>query len=96
VLSVCEEAIQRVASGMGGRVVAPLLLQLVEQSYAHNDWKYRRAAVAAVTRLSEGTVQTFVKSYYDVSVQFLLRALNDPCQIVRYEAAQVQYYFNWC
>jgi hypothetical protein len=87
---VGEEAIQRISGGLGLRVVAPILFQAVDQFSSNaTSWKHRRAAVAAVSRLSSGTTTTFVKAYFETSTQFLLRSLSDPCQIVRYEAVDV-------
>ena len=44
--SVGEEAIERAAAGMGGRIVAPLVLAHVQKYIVNPDWKHRRAAVA--------------------------------------------------
>ena len=52
--AVGEEALERAAAGMGGRVVAPPLLALVQQFMGRPDWQHRRAAVAGLARLAEG------------------------------------------
>ena len=85
---VGEEAIERAAQGMGGRVLGPVVLNLV-QSYSQNsDWTYRRAAVAALCRLAEGSTSAF-KSYFDQALQFLLTTITtDPSARVRYQAAE--------
>ena len=51
---VGEEAIERVAAGMGGRLVIPPVLSAIQQFIPVADWKKRRAAVAALCRLAEG------------------------------------------
>ena len=87
--TVGELTIERVCTGLGGRVVAVAVLTHVEQFFARPEWVYRRAAVAAVARLAEGCAALFLKSYFDISLQFLSRAIVDASPIVRFEAMQV-------
>lgn len=76
---------------MGGRIVVPEVLKLVE-TYSNNaSWKYRRAAVAGVNRLAEGCPQYFEKNYLPLSKQFLSKTIADPSPIVKYEVIQVSY-----
>ncbi len=71
-------------------MVAGAVLALVEQFSGRPEWTYRRAAVAAVSRLAEGCAQLFLKSYFEVSLQFLSRFIADSSAIVRFEALQVR------
>ncbi len=84
-----EESIERIASGMGGRVLAPEILKYAEIFSSHANWKYRRAAVASVCRLAEGCVTYFEKNYFALSLQFLNKMLMDSSPIVKYEVIQV-------
>jgi len=85
--SAGEDAIERMASGMGGRTLAEPVLGLVTQYFGHGDWKYRRAAVAGLTRLAEGAAQVFQPNL-DTTLQFLCAAIADASHRVRYEAIQ--------
>lgn len=82
---VGEEAIERVAAGMGGRTFAPVVFSLVAQYMGDARWLHRRAAVAAMGRLAEGCAQMFVKSYMEPAIDLLAKALSDPSPIVLYE-----------
>jgi len=84
---VGEEALERAAAGMGGRMLAPTILSLCQQFAGHAKWTYRRAAVAALCRLAEGSSATF-KNYFDQSVQYLIGALQDASARVRYQAVE--------
>ena len=85
--SAGDDAIERMASGMGGRTLAEPVLGLVQQFYGQSDWKYRRAAIAGLTRLAEGSTQVF-KPHYETALQFICAAVSDPSPRVRYEAIQ--------
>ena len=78
-----DEAIERVASGMGGRVVAEPVLTIVQQYSTH-----RLAAIAGLCRLAEGSTKVFKKYLVD-ALPFLSAALQDPSARVKYEGIQV-------
>lgn len=84
-----EESVERLASGLGGRMVAPEVLKHVETYSGHQQWKYRVAAVVAVSRLIEGCPQYFEKNYLVLAKQFYCKMLQDPSPIVKYEVIQV-------
>lgn len=86
--SVGEEAIERMAAGMGGKNLAPLVFSQV-QAYAANGQSapHRRAAVAAMSRLGEGAPKVF-KGYLKSALDFLLPALSDSSPRVQYQAIQ--------
>jgi len=55
-----EEALERAASGLGGRMVVPTALPLIQQfasMTASTSWRNRRAALAAIGRLAEGCTE---------------------------------------
>lgn len=84
-----EEAIERVASGLGGRVVSPIVLPAVQQFAMSADWKHRRAAVAALLRLAEGLEAGF-QPYLNESISYYSKTITeDPSWRVRYEAIEV-------
>ena len=86
--AVGEEAIERVASGVGGRSVGPHVISAVEQYASSEDPTYRRAAIAALSRLSEGSSKIFQKSYLTSTFDFLSSALQDQSQRVQFQALQ--------
>lgn len=85
--SAGEDAIERMAAGMGGRTLAEPVLGLVSQYFSQSNWKYRRAAVAGLTRLAEGATQVF-QPHLETTLQFLCAAISDASHRVRYEAIQ--------
>jgi hypothetical protein len=86
--AVGESAIERAALGVGGKTVAPLVFSQVTL-YASNtsDSRYRRAAVAAICRLAEGSAASF-KPYLGNAIDFFASALRDTSPRVIYEAIQ--------
>lgn len=86
---VGDEAIERVATGLGGKSIAEPILALVQQfSAAGQDYKHRRAAVAALCRLAEGSAK-FFKKYMAQALAFLTASLQDASSRVKYEGIQV-------
>jgi hypothetical protein len=86
---VGDEAMERIATGLGGKSVSEIVLTRVQGYLSNNkEWKYRRAAVAAVCRLAEGSSKHFVK-YLTSVIGFLTNCLQDPSVRVQYEAIQV-------
>lgn len=83
-----EEALERLANGIGGKTIAPVILNYVQQYMSHANFKYRRGAVSAVCRLAEGSKKFFEKEYLMISLDFILQALNDPSPVVQYQAIQ--------
>lgn len=85
--SAGEEAVERLAAGLGGRVAVEPVLRLVQTYSSSSSWRSRRAALAGLTRLAEGCAQHF-KDCLEQAVGFLAAALQDSCARVRYEAIQ--------
>lgn len=84
---VAEEALERIAAGLGGKVVLPIAMPILQSFAGSQDWKHRRAAVAAMARLAEGTTKLF-QPYLSASCDFLASSLGDSSFRVHYEAAQ--------
>jgi hypothetical protein len=85
--AVGDEAIERVAAGMGGKAVAEPVLSIVQMYAADSQWQRRRAAVAGLGRLAEGSTKHF-KKFYNQAVDFLVKAVQDPSHRVKFEAIQ--------
>ena len=83
---VGEEAIERVAACMA-KNIAPLVFEAVTQFTGRSEWTHRRAAIAALARLAEGS-SSFFKGYLQPAVQMVGAALSDPSQRVQYQAIQ--------
>jgi hypothetical protein len=83
-----EEAIERASNGIGGKLIFPLVLGIVQQYSSNPNYAHRRGAVAAVSRLAEGAKVLFKKDYFKMSQSFLLQALNDHSPRVQYQAIQ--------
>ena len=65
------------------------MLKLIESYSAHaSSWQHRRASVAGLHRLAEGSPQYFEKNYLGLAKQFLMKMVGDPSPIVKYEVAQ--------
>lgn len=84
---VGEEAIERVAAGLGGKVVIPMVMPLAQAFATNVQWNYRRAAVSAITRLAEGCSKQF-QTYIPTCCDFLLVSLQDTSFRVQFEAEQ--------
>ncbi len=84
---VGEEAIERAAAGMGSRVLAPPTLAKVTQYSSSASSMQRRAAVAGLCRLAEGSPNAF-KAYFEQSLSFLTGAVRDASPRVQYQAIE--------
>ena len=84
---VGEDAIERAAAGMGGRVLSPIIFQAAQDWIQSPEWRRRRAAVVSVVRLAEGSVEVF-KSHLPNALNYLETALADASPRVQYEAVQ--------
>ena len=82
-----EEAIERAAAGIG-RALVPPVIQVVQEFSSNPDARYRRAAVAALARLAEGTTDIFKKEYFEASLPFFQTCLSDSSPRVQYQAIQ--------
>lgn len=85
---VGEEAIERLTTGLGGKIMIPLVAELVQQYAQSQDSKHRRASVAALVRLAEGATSSF-KSSLENSINLLSVLANDSSLRVQYEIINV-------
>ena len=49
-----EQAFDRLARAIGGKVLFPLLMPLAEQALSSQDWKMRRSGLTAIALTAEG------------------------------------------
>lgn len=85
---VGEEAIERAAAGMGGKFVAPHVMNAVSSHFVSPQAESRRAAIAAMHRLVEGSAK-FFKPHLTNAVDVLSTAINDISPRVQFEAIQM-------
>lgn len=83
---VAEAALDRLACGLGGKIILPLVTANVPQMLASHDWKQRHAALMALSAIGEGChkqMETILPEIMDGGV---LRFLQDPHPRVRFAA----------
>ncbi|EFN77942.1 Importin-5 [Harpegnathos saltator] len=82
---VAESALDRLACGLGGKTVLPLIVQNIPTMLSNSDWKYRHAALMAISAIGEGChkqMEALLPQIMDGVIQYL----QDPHPRVRYAA----------
>uniref|UniRef100_W5M780 Karyopherin (importin) beta 3 n=1 Tax=Lepisosteus oculatus TaxID=7918 RepID=W5M780_LEPOC len=80
-----ESALDRIACGLGGKVVLPMIKQHIMQMLQNPDWKYRHAGLMALSAIGEGCHQQ-MEAILNEIVSFVLLFCQDPHPRVRYAA----------
>uniref|UniRef100_A0A4W3GRT8 Karyopherin (importin) beta 3 n=1 Tax=Callorhinchus milii TaxID=7868 RepID=A0A4W3GRT8_CALMI len=80
-----ESALDRIACGLGGKVVLPLIKEHIMQMLQNPEWKYRHAGLMALSAIGEGCHQQ-MEGILNEIVNFVLMFLQDPHPRVRYAA----------
>uniref|UniRef100_A0AAY4B7J7 TOG domain-containing protein n=1 Tax=Denticeps clupeoides TaxID=299321 RepID=A0AAY4B7J7_9TELE len=80
-----ESALDRIACGLGGKIVLPMIKQHIMQMLQNPDWKYRHAGLMALSAIGEGCHQQ-MESILNEIVNFVLLFCQDPHPRVRYAA----------
>jgi len=80
-----ETSLDRLACSVGGKTVLPLVLNNITLKLQNADWKYRSAALMAVSAIGEGCHDQMLPLLKEM-VDGLLPFLNDPHPRVRYAA----------
>uniref|UniRef100_A0AAY5F0B9 TOG domain-containing protein n=1 Tax=Electrophorus electricus TaxID=8005 RepID=A0AAY5F0B9_ELEEL len=80
-----ESALDRVACGLGGKMVLPMIKQHIMQMLQNPDWRYRHAGLMALSAIGEGCHQQ-MESILNEIVSFVLLFCQDPHPRVRYAA----------
>ncbi|XP_016093462.1 importin-5-like [Sinocyclocheilus grahami] len=80
-----ESALDRIACGLGGKIVLPMIKQHIMQMLQNPDWKYRHAGLMALSAIGEGCHQQMEAILSEI-VSFVLLFCQDPHPRVRYAA----------
>ncbi|KAM9319984.1 importin-5 [Gastrophryne carolinensis] len=80
-----ESALDRMACGLGGKIVLPMIKEHIMQMLQNPNWKYRHAGLMALSAIGEGCHQQ-MESILNEMVNFVLLFLQDPHPRVRYAA----------
>lgn len=80
-----ESALDRMACALGGKTMLPHILSNVPQMLQNNDWRYRHAALMAISACGEGCHQQMETMLGNV-LEAILPFLKDPHPRVRYAA----------
>ncbi|XP_066591327.1 importin-5 [Prorops nasuta] len=82
---VAESALDRLACGLGGKTMLPLIVQNIPSMLSNSDWMYRHAALMAISAVGEGChkqMEAILPQIMDGVIQYL----QDPHPRVRYAA----------
>ncbi|XP_078038874.1 karyopherin beta 3 [Augochlora pura] len=82
---VAESALDRLACGLGGKTMLPLIIQNVPQMLHNSDWKYRHAALMAISAVGEGCHKQ-MEAIVPQIMEGVIEYLQDPHPRVRYAA----------
>ncbi|XP_023601082.1 ran-binding protein 6 isoform X2 [Myotis lucifugus] len=77
-----ESALDRLACGLGGKLVLPITKEHIMQMLQSPDWKYRHAGLMALSAIGEGCHQQ-MEPILDEMVNSVLLFLQDPHPRVR-------------
>jgi len=80
-----ESSLDRFTCGLGGKVVLPHIISTIPPMLQHEDWRYRHAALMAVSAIAEGCVKQLEPLLASV-VDSILPFLEDPHPRVRHAA----------
>ncbi|CAH0556676.1 unnamed protein product [Brassicogethes aeneus] len=83
---VAEAALDRLACGLGGKIILPLVTASVPAMLASPDWKPRHAALMALSAIGEGCHKQMEAILSEIMDGGVLRYLQDPHPRVRYAA----------
>lgn len=82
---VGENAVDRFACALGGKVVLPIIMSNVPQMLQNNDWRYRHAGLMALSAVGEGC-HKHMEEMLAAIVNSILPFLRDSHPRVRYAA----------
>jgi hypothetical protein len=78
-----ESSLDRFACGLGGKAVLPLIIETLPPMLQHADWRYRHAALMAISAVAEGCVKQMEPLLGDI-VDSIMPFLTDPHPRVRH------------
>ncbi|XP_070496261.1 importin-5 [Chironomus tepperi] len=82
---IAESALDRLACGLGGKAILPHVIQNIPTMLNNPDWKYRHAALMAISAAGEGCHKQ-METMLDSITEGTLKYLADPHPRVRYAA----------
>lgn len=82
---IAESSLDRLACGLGGKMVLPHVMNALPAMLSHSDWKQRYAALMAISAIGEGCHKK-MEAILDQIVSGVINYLNDPHPRVRYAA----------
>lgn len=82
---IAESALDRLACGLGGKLILPQILSNISGMLANPDWKQRHAALMAISATGEGCHKQ-MEGLLDDIMSGVLNFLRDPHPRVRYAA----------
>lgn len=77
---MAESALDRLACGLGGKTMLPHIVQNIPQMLENPDWKYRHAALMAISAVGEGChkqMEAMLPQIMEVVIKYLM----DPVSI---------------
>ncbi|VVC43442.1 Hypothetical protein CINCED_3A008021 [Cinara cedri] len=80
---MAESALDRLACGLGGKTVLPHILSNVSTMLSNPNWKFRHAALMAISAVGEGCHKQMQPMLQDI-LDGILNFLQDPNPRVRY------------
>ena len=80
-----ESALDRLACGLGGKTMLPVILANIPQMLQNSNWQYRHAALMAISACGEGCHKQMEQLLIQI-VDAILPYLNDPHPRVRFAA----------
>eukprot|EP00698_Gefionella_okellyi_P011181 TRINITY_DN2935_c0_g1_i1.p1 TRINITY_DN2935_c0_g1~~TRINITY_DN2935_c0_g1_i1.p1 ORF type:complete len:1109 (-),score=299.02 TRINITY_DN2935_c0_g1_i1:650-3934(-) len=83
--SVGEQSLDRLAMALGGKAVLPVAFSLIPNFLPNPDWRYRHAAMMAISVIGEGCQKTMQTQLGSI-LQMVLNHFADPHPRVRYAA----------
>ncbi|XP_030375758.1 importin-5 [Scaptodrosophila lebanonensis] len=82
---IAESSLDRLACGLGGKIVLPHVMNALPTMLSHSDWKHRFAALMAISAIGEGCHKQ-MEAILDQVMSGVLAYLRDPNPRVRYAA----------
>ncbi|KAH8294819.1 hypothetical protein KR018_003373 [Drosophila ironensis] len=82
---IAESSLDRLACGLGGKVILPHVMSALPAMLGHADWKHRFAALMAISAIGEGC-HKYMEAILDEVMAGVLNFLRDSHPRVRYAA----------
>ncbi|CAG5078833.1 Similar to Ipo5: Importin-5 (Mus musculus) [Cotesia congregata] len=82
---VAESALDRLSCGLGGKTMLPQIVDNIPRMLSNSDWKYRHAALMAISAVGEGCHKQ-MEAILSQIMEGIVQYLQDPHPRVRYAA----------